>query len=201
RRLARIYARVLEGETPTVEEIADGFDSSVTTVYEDVHRLTNVGLLSRITETQPHRYRANRLTMTVQTGDDTYEITATLLVALARSNTNENIGLYIDRHDVAGLATATDYARSYVRGRMNARIMARECEIPGLEAETVLQELRDVIVAVEPDAETDLGFEELNGVETHGDTSPRPSNSTGPERMAGPDSGTRTSRSPPGGET
>lgn len=164
RRLARIYARVLEGETPTVEEIADGFDSSVTTVYEDVHRLTNVGLLSRITETQPHRYRANRLTMTVQTGDDTYEITATLLVALARSNTNENIGLYIDRHDVAGLATATDYARSYVRGRMNARIMARECEIPVLEAETVLQELRDVIVAVEPDAETDLGFEELDGV-------------------------------------
>lgn len=162
RRLARIYARVLDRGTPTVEEIADALDSSTTTVYEDVRRLTTVGLLSRVTETQPHRYQANRLTMTVQTKDDTYEITATLLVALARSETNENIGLYVDRHGVAGLGTAIDYARSYARGRMNARIMAREQELPVLEAETILQELRDVIAVVEPDVEADLDFEELD---------------------------------------
>lgn len=92
-RLARIYARVLNQGTPTVKKSQIHSTVLPTTVYENVRRLTNVGLLSHVTETQPHRYQANRLTMTVQTGDDSYEITATLVVALARSDTNENIGL------------------------------------------------------------------------------------------------------------
>lgn len=45
---------------------------------------------------------------------------------------------------------------------MNARIIAREQEIPVLEVETIFQELRDVIAVVEPAVEVDLDFEELD---------------------------------------
>ena len=161
-RYARIYAHVLELETPTVAEIAEGLESSTTTIYEDVSHLTEIAILERVTETQPHRYRARAVEITVQTAEGTYRISPTLLVALARRDRNENLRLYVDRHGIAGLATAIDYAREYVRGRTNARLLAREQDIPVLEAETILQELREIILEVEPDVDEPLDVEELD---------------------------------------
>ena len=45
---------------------------------------------------------------------------------------------------------------------MNARIMAREQDIPVLEAETILQELQEIILETEPDTATNLDIEELD---------------------------------------
>jgi len=162
RRLARVYTHVLDHEEATVAQLTEQLDSSRTTVYEDVHRLCDLGLLERVTDTQPHRYRATEVAMTVQIDDSTYEITPVLIAALAYSERNENIELYVDRHGISGLATALDYARDYVRGRMNARIMARELAITVVEAETILQELRDVIRTVNPNLEESLDLGELD---------------------------------------
>jgi len=162
KRYAQIYAQVLTLDTPTVEELSEDLDSSTTTVYEDVKHLVESGILERVTETQPHRYQAREIDLNVQVGDETYEITPALFVALARSETNENLRLFIDRHGTGGLASALEYARTYVQGQVNARIMAREQDIPVLEAETILQELRDVLLDVEPDREQSPDIEALD---------------------------------------
>ena len=161
-RLAKLYARVLELDSPTIEELSEGIESSTTTIYEDVKHLVEIDLLERVTETQPYRYQASRVDMTIQAGGETFQITPTLLVALAERQSNENIGLYIDRHGVSGLATAIEYARAYTQSKMNARIMAREQDIPVLEAETILQELQEIILEAEPDISTSLDIEELD---------------------------------------
>lgn len=161
-RLAKLYARVLKLDSPTVEELSEGIESSTTTIYEDVKHLVEIDLLERVTETQPYRYRASQVDMTIQAGRETFQITPTLLVALAERQSNENISLYIDRHDVSGLATAIEYGRAYTQSKMNARIMAREQEIPVLEAETILQELQEIILEAEPDISTSLNIEELD---------------------------------------
>lgn len=161
-RLARLYARVLELDTPTVEELAEGVGTSKTTVYEDVKHLVEIGVLERVTDSQPHRYRGHRVNMTIQTGEMTFEITPTLLVSLAQSQSNENIELYIDRHGISGLATAIEYARAYTQSEMTAQIMAREQEIPVLEAETILQELQEIILDVEKEVSTSLDIEALD---------------------------------------
>ncbi len=161
-RLARLYARVLELDTPTVEELASRSTSSQTTVYDDVKHLVEIGVLERVTDSQPHRYRARRVDMTIQTGEETFQITPTLLVALAQRDSNENIELYIGRHGVSGLATAIEYARAYTKSEMNARIMAREQEIPVLEAETILQELQEIPLDVEDESLTQLDIEALD---------------------------------------
>ena len=163
-RLAQLYTRVLTLDSPTVEELAEGVESSTTTVYEDVNHLVAIGLLERVTETQPHRYRASRVDMTIQAGGESFQITPTLLVALADGQSNENISLYTDRHGVSGLATAIEYARAYTQSKMNARIMAREQDMPVLEAETILQELQEIILEAEPDISTHLDIEELDAV-------------------------------------
>jgi DNA-binding Lrp family transcriptional regulator len=161
-RYAQIYARVLTLDTPTVEELSEGLDSSTTTVYEDVNHLIESGILERVTDNQPHRYQARQIDLTIQTDDDSYQITPALFVALARRETNENIQLFLDRHGVGGLATVLEYARDYVQGRMNARITAREQDLPVLEAETILQEMRDVLLDVDPDLEESPDVDELD---------------------------------------
>ncbi|MBX0287982.1 ArsR family transcriptional regulator [Halomicroarcula sp. F28] len=161
KRYAQIYGQVLTLDTPTVEELSEDLDSSTTTVYEDVKHLVESTILERVTETQPHRYQARDIDLNVQAGDETYEITPALFVALARSETNENLRLFIDRHGTGGLAGALEYARNYVQGQVNARIMAREQDMPVLEAETILQELRDVLLDVEPDREQGPDIEEV----------------------------------------
>jgi DNA-binding Lrp family transcriptional regulator len=163
-RYAKIYARVLTLDTPTIEELSEGLDSSTTTVYEDVRHLVESGILERVTDTQPHRYRARRIDLHVGTDEDSYQITPALFVALSRRETNENIQLFLDRHGVGGLATALEYARDYVQGRMNARIMAREEDLPVLEAETILQELRDVLLDVDSELEARSDVDELDAV-------------------------------------
>jgi len=161
-RLARLYARVLNLDTPTVGELAYGLESSQTTVYEDVQHLVEIGVLERVTDSQPHRYRVRQVEITIQTGEETFQITPTLIVTLAQRESNENIDLYIDRHGVSGLATAIEYARAYTKAKMNARIMAREQDIPVLEAETILQELQEIILDVEEDISTDFDIEALD---------------------------------------
>ena len=161
-RHAQLYSRVLERDAPTVEELKEGIESSTTTVYEDIKHLVEIGLLECVTETQPHRYRARRVDMTIQASGETFQITPTLLVALAERQSNENISLYIDRHGISGLATAIEYARAYTQSKMNARIMAREQDIPVFEAETILQELQEIIIEVEPGISTRLDITALD---------------------------------------
>ncbi|ERH09612.1 MAG: hypothetical protein J07HX64_01373 [halophilic archaeon J07HX64] len=162
KRLACLYARALDLDTPTVKELASRSASSQTTVYEDVKHLVEIGVLERVTDSQPHRYRARRVNMTIQTGEETFQITPTLLVALAQGDSNDNIELYTERHGVSGLATAIGYARAYTKSEMNARIMAREQEIPVLEAETILQELQELLLDVEDEVSTNLDIEALD---------------------------------------
>ena len=161
-RLAHLYSRVLERDSPTVEELSEGIESSTTTVYEDVKHLVEIGLLERVTETQPHSYRASHIDMTIRAGGETFQITPTLLVALAEHRSNENLSLYLDRHGISGLATALEYARAYTQSEMNARIMARDQDIPVLEAETILQELQEIILETEPDIGTSPDIEALD---------------------------------------
>ena len=161
-RLARLYVAVLERGTPTVDELVEGVTSSKTTVYEDLNRLVDIGVLERVTDGQPHRYRARSVEMTIQAVGDTFEVTPTLLVGLARRETNENLELYTDRHGVSGLATAIEYARAYIASEMTARIMAREQEIPVLEAETILQELEELCLEIEADSPPSLDIEALD---------------------------------------
>jgi hypothetical protein len=62
-----------------------------------MNKLAEAGLLDCITESQPHRYRALRVSVTVQAAEESYEITPTLIAAVAHSTENQNLDVYLDR--------------------------------------------------------------------------------------------------------
>lgn len=143
--LARIYTHVRRSGASTVATIAEELDVPERTVYDYVDTLDDAGFLHATTDTRPVKYAASDIELTLQTDDDVREITPAFVEAIARRDIDDDIDVYVEKHGVDGLATALDYAREYVDGTVNHRIMARELDISPLEASIILQALRDVV--------------------------------------------------------
>ncbi|WP_226042982.1 helix-turn-helix domain-containing protein [Natrinema sp. DC36] len=145
--LAQLYAYITRKEEATVQELMDGLDLAQGTAYAYVNRLVDAGVLKVTDDEQPRRYAAREidLTVTMAAGDREYTITPALIDAVGRRETNADIDTYIDRHDVAGLATALTYAVARERGKVTHRLMAEDLDISPLAAEMILQALRPVV--------------------------------------------------------
>jgi len=115
------------------------------TAYSYVDRLVDAGVVERVRDEQPQTYAAREIDLTVAGGDREYTITPALIDAVGRRETNDNIDTYIDRHGVAGLATALTYAVARERGEVTHRTMADDLGVSALTAEIVLQALRPVV--------------------------------------------------------
>jgi len=116
------------------------------TAYSYVNRLVDTGVVEVTQTEQPRQYAANEIDLTVTASKDRqYTITPALIDAVGRRETNDDIDTYIDRHGVAGLATALTYAVARERGEMTHRLMAQDLDISPLAAEIILQALGPVV--------------------------------------------------------
>jgi DNA-binding MarR family transcriptional regulator len=144
--LAQLYAYLAREDEVTVQEVIDDLELAQGTAYSYVNRLVDAGVIDVTDDEQPRRYAAREIGLTVtQSGDREYTITPTLIDAVGRRETNADIDTYIDRHGVAGLATALTYAVARERGEVTHRLMADDLEISPLAAEMILQALRPVV--------------------------------------------------------
>ncbi|MDQ2055289.1 helix-turn-helix domain-containing protein [Halobellus sp. H-GB7] len=145
--LAQLYAYVAREEEATVQEVMDALDLAQGTAYTYVNRLVDAGVLETTTDEQPRTYVARdiELTVTAADGGREYTITPALIDAVGRRATDADIDTYIDRHGIAGLATALTYTVDRERGEITHRLMARDLDISPLAAEIILQALRPVV--------------------------------------------------------
>ena len=144
--LARIYAYLYREGEATVSELIDVLDLSQGTAYTYVNQLTDTGVLTPTTDTQPQRYAAVEieLTLTVN-GDREYTISPALIAAVARRATDETIDSYIGRRGIHGLATALTHTIARERGETTHRLVADDLDMSPLEAEVILQALRPIV--------------------------------------------------------
>ena len=144
--LARIYTYLYREGEATVSELIDALDLSQGTAYSYVNQLTDTGVLTPTTDSQPQQYEAVEieLTLTID-GDREYTISPALIAAVARRATDDTIDSYIDRHGVHGLATALTHTIARERGETTHRLMADDLGITELEAEVILQALRPIV--------------------------------------------------------
>jgi DNA-binding transcriptional ArsR family regulator len=145
--LAQLYAYLArEGET-TVGELMEALDLAQGTAYTYVNQLVDTGVLEATTDGQPRTYTTRDIDLTITTTDSgrEYTITAALIDAVGRRTTDEDIDTYINRHGIAGLATALTYAVDRERGDVTHRTMASDLDISPLAAEIILQALRPIV--------------------------------------------------------
>ncbi|WP_255194643.1 DUF7437 domain-containing protein [Natronobeatus ordinarius] len=145
--LAQLYAYLAREEEATVQELMNELDLAQGTAYTYVNRLVDAGVIEATTDEQPRVYVARDINLTVTAADDAreYTITPALIDAIARRTTDDDIDTYIDRHGIAGLATALTYTVDRERGEVTHRLMARDLDISPLAAEIILQALRPVV--------------------------------------------------------
>lgn len=144
--LARIYAYLYHEGEATVSELIDALDLSQGTAYTYVNQLTDAGVLTLTTDSQPQRYAAVEieLTLTVD-GEREYTISPALIAAVARQATDDTIDSYIERRGVHGLATALTHTITREHGETTHRLVADDLDISELEAELILQALRPIV--------------------------------------------------------
>ncbi|PSP68617.1 transcriptional regulator [Halobacteriales archaeon QS_1_69_70] len=125
----------------------DALDLAQGTAYSYVNRLVDAGVIEATTDEQPRTYVARDIDLTITAADDDreYTITPTLIDAVGRRRTDDDIDTYIDRHGIAGLATALTYAVARERGEVTHRLMAQDLDVSPLAAEIILQALRPVV--------------------------------------------------------
>jgi DNA-binding transcriptional ArsR family regulator len=145
--LAQLYASFARDGEATVHDVMDALGLAQGTAYSYVNRLVDAGVVEVVNDEQPRRYAAREIDLTVTTaaGDREYTITPALVDAVGRRETNADIDTYIDRHGVAGLATALTYAVARERGEVTHRLMAEDIDISPVAAEMILQALRPVV--------------------------------------------------------
>ncbi|WP_226042802.1 helix-turn-helix domain-containing protein [Natrinema sp. DC36] len=145
--LAQLYAYLTREGEATVQDVMDDLELAQGTAYSYVNRLVDAGVIDVTDDEQPRRYVAREIDLTVTTaaGDREYTITPAFIDAVGRRETSADIDTYIDRHGVAGLATALTYAVARERGEVTHRLMAEELDISALAAEIILQALRPVV--------------------------------------------------------
>lgn len=163
--LARIYTHVdRHGET-TVQELIEDLGLPQGTAYSYVNRLVEAGVVESVTDDQPHAYVAREIDLTVSApdSDGEYTITPALVDAVGRQVTDDDVAAYVDRHGVAGLATALPYAVARERGEVTHRLMADDLDLSPIEAEVVLQALRPVVFAHFDVDEAGASLDEIEG--------------------------------------
>ena len=145
--LAQLYAYLARQGEATVQDVIDALEFPQGTAYNYVNRLVEAGVLEVTHDEQPQRYAAREIDLTVMAadGEREYTITPVLIDAVGRRETDGDIDTYIDRHGIAGLATALAYARAREQGEVTHRLMADDLDISPLAAEIVLQALRPVV--------------------------------------------------------
>ena len=144
--LAQLYTYIAHEGEATVQDVIEDLGLAQGTAYSYVNRLVDTGVVEVTQTEQPRQYAANEIDLTVTASKDRqYTITPALIDAVGRRETNGDIDTYIDRHGVAGLATALTYAVARERGEMTHRLMAQDLDISPLAAEIILQALGPVV--------------------------------------------------------
>jgi hypothetical protein len=144
-RLARLYTFVLREGSVTIDDIADGIDIPRTTAYSDTGTLVELGVLDRDDSQKTHRFTATPVYLTADLDGNEYTVTPTLIAAVGRSETDQDLDLLVDRYGLGKLAAALTYAVPYADGEMSERVAARELDVQVAFGIAVLQALREVI--------------------------------------------------------
>jgi hypothetical protein len=149
-RLARLYTFVLREGSVTIDDIAEGIDIPRTTAYSDTGTLVELGVLDRDDSQKTHRFTATLVHLTANLDGNEYTVTPTLIAAVGRSETDQDLDLLVDRYGLGKLAAALTYAVPYADGEMSERVAARELDVQVAFGIAVLQALREVLDEMQP---------------------------------------------------
>lgn len=144
--LAQLYSYVVREGPVDVATIQKALDIPSSTAYARVEELEELGVLAPTGDTQPVTYDAEWLAVPVETSDgELAHVSTPLIAVVGRRSLDEDIDLFLDRHDLGKLAEAVQQTRRIRGGEVTQRMAADELGVPAVEGMTIFAAIQDTL--------------------------------------------------------
>lgn len=149
-RLAQLYTAVLREGPITGPELEEILEIPSSTLYTDLQGLGETGAVKIADDTRPKTYTAEPIQLTVQHDDDTFHVTPTVIAAIGKVETNDELAAFYERHGLATLTAALGKTLDHLAGQLTRRMIASDLGVAAVEGVTVTMELEELIQDMAP---------------------------------------------------
>lgn len=144
--LAQVHSYVVREGPVDVATIRDALDMSRSTASDRIEELQDLDVVSPTGDTQPIEYNAEWINVTLEVSDDeVIRVSTPLIAVVGRRLVDEDIDLFLDRHDIEKLAEAVQQTRRIRGGEVTQRMAADELGVPAVEGMTIFAAIQDTL--------------------------------------------------------
>ncbi|WP_162224236.1 winged helix-turn-helix domain-containing protein [Halorussus salinus] len=144
---ARVYTDVLLNQPTTVSELDSRLEMSPSSASKFVTELEETGLVENVSDSgRKKQLTTDPVIFTVTTGaDEQFTVTPTVIAAAGARAVDEDIDTFIDRNGYTKLGAAVAGTVAYLNGDLTRRGVARELDLPEVEAITITIALEGIV--------------------------------------------------------
>jgi DNA-binding transcriptional ArsR family regulator len=144
---ARVYTDVLLNQPTTVSELDARLEMSPSSASKFVNELEETGLVEDASDSgRKKQLTTDPVIFTVTTGEDEhFTVTPTIIAAAGARAVDEDIDTFIDRNGYTKLGAAVAGTVAYLNGDLTRRGVARELDLPEVEAITITIALEGIV--------------------------------------------------------
>lgn len=147
--LARFYTDLLINSPTTVAAVRDRQGFSKSTAYKYANALAELGVATEL-----DRYEDGSALWLADpvngnwTDETTIELGPVIIAVYGATSVDDDLGLFIDRHEKAALSPAVTATIEYLKGETTRRGVADKLDVPAVEAIAVTQVIERIIAVV-----------------------------------------------------
>jgi hypothetical protein len=144
---ARVYTDVLLNQPTTVSDLDGRLEMSPSSASKFVSELQENGLVEDVSDSgRRKQLTTDPVIFTVTTSEDEqFTVTPTVIAATGARAVDDDIDTFIERNGYTKLAAAVAGTIAYLNGDLTRRGVARELDLPEVEAITITIALEGVV--------------------------------------------------------
>lgn len=143
--LAQLYVFILRTGPTTIDTIKAELEIPHSTTYKYVGQLEEMDILTRYDDESPTTVHVEPVHLELDSDHGKITVTPTLVDAIGRQISTEDIRIFVDRQGIAKLAAALYYTHRIINGELTQRTATNKLSVHPVEGITVFTALEDVI--------------------------------------------------------
>lgn len=144
-RLAQLYVYILRHGPVAIEPIKQDIEMAHSTTYKYIGQLEEMGILTRHDEKTPATMTVEPIHLQINTDHGDVIATPTLIDAIGRRRTTEDIRVFVERQGIAKLGAALHFTLQIMAGELTQRTAATKLGVHPVEGMTVFTALQDIV--------------------------------------------------------
>lgn len=144
--LAKVFSYVVREGPVDLTTIRDALDMPRSPLSDRIEELQDLGVVSATGDAQPVAYDTEWLDTDGEISNgELVRVSTPLIAAVGRRSIDEDIDLFLERHDIGKLAEALEYTHRINAGELTQRMAADDLGLHAAEGMAIFAALQDVL--------------------------------------------------------